>query len=650
MLKRFFSAAIALMLVSRSLAILPCRADNGDVTYRDVTYHGVEVNGGEVIRGADISSVISLENSGVVFRNSKGEPQDIFQTLKDAGVNYIRVRVWNDPSDGNGNTYGGGANDVNTAVKIAERCAKYDLKLLVDFHYSDFWADPSAQRVPKAWKNYDLSQKAEALKNFTRESLEKIKATGVTIGMVQIGNETLGGMCGETEWDRTTVLMKAGSEAVRKFDKNILIAVHFPNPAMEGNFEWISGVLDKAGLDYDVFASSYYPFWHGSLSNLTNQLQYISQKYNKYVMVAETSWVSSFDDYDGSKNTIWAGSELNDGSVYGVNVQGQIDSVTDVFQAVADVGPKGIGVFYWEPAWIKVGDDAGSNAVLWEKYGSGAGTTAAGAYTDWAGAPEGSAVDNQALFDQDGKPMDSLYVFEHIFSSAGKNLISNPGFENDGQTSSPSGWTIKNTTSGEYSKFEVNSEQTRTGKYAAHWYSPVDFKESRLTGEFTVSEDGNYTFSSYISGEKSSYVADVYVNGEWKCKDTGEVSGFGIWNTVKNKFYASAGDKVKVEFIINGWSGSYGSIDDCSLYQDAKNDKPQRDDRQDDPGKQHEEPLKGDVDQNGLLNVSDIVFFEKYLFGTENLNDELVFSQADINSDGKADIVDFILLKSLLSE
>lgn len=627
MLKKTMISLIAILLASGSISV---NAESVQpAVYKDVAYHGVEVNGGEVIKGVDISSVISLENSGVVFKNESGMPKDIFLTLKEAGVNYIRVRIWNDPFDEKGNTYGGGANDINTAVKIARRCAEYDLKMLVDFHYSDFWADPSSQKAPKAWENYSVSQKADAIRSFTMDSLKKIKATGVEIGMVQVGNETLGGMCGETEWDKTTVLMKAASETIRTFDKNILIAVHFPNPAMEGTYEWISGVLDKYHLDYDVFATSYYPFWHGSLDNLTSQLKYISEKYNKYVMVAETSWLNSYEDFDGSSNTLWYGAELGDGKDYGISEQGQIDSVSNVFQAIADVGSKGIGVFYWEPAWIKVGDDPVKNAELWEKYGSGAGTVAAGPYNDWEGASLGSAVDNQALFDQDGKPLSSLYVFKHIYNSKSQNLIQNPGFENDGYTVNPSGWQIKNTTSGEHSKFEIDSEQNRTGKYAAHWYSPTDFKESRLTCECNISENGEYEFTSFISGENASYTADIYINGEWKCKDTGEVSGYGLWNTVRNKFSADKGDRVKIEFIINGWDGSYGSIDDCSLYKKDKSSQ------------RH----KGDVLNDELIKASDIMKLRNYFLGIDTLQDMDRYA-ADMNSDDRIDIMDFILLKN----
>ncbi|MBR2599381.1 MAG: glycosyl hydrolase 53 family protein, partial [Erysipelotrichaceae bacterium] len=128
----------------------------------------------DFIMGADISSVIALENAGVKFYGWDGNEQDIFKTLAESGVNYIRVRVWNDPFDEEGNGFGGGNNDVETAVLIAQRAKKYGLKLLVDFHYSDFWADPGKQMVPRAWKDMDVDTKAEALYQYTRDSLQKI--------------------------------------------------------------------------------------------------------------------------------------------------------------------------------------------------------------------------------------------------------------------------------------------------------------------------------------------------------------------------------------------------------------------------------------------------------------------------------------------
>lgn len=114
------------------------------------------------------------------------------------------------------------------------------------------------------------------------------------------------------------------------------------------------------------------------------------------------------------------------------------------------------------------------------------------------------------------------------------------------------------------SKFEINGEQVRNGKNAMHWYSPNEFKESRVTKTVRVMKDGHYIFTGYLSGERASYVADIYVNDKWVGKDTGEVRNYEYWNKVRVEFDAKAGDNIKIEFIINGWDGSYGSIDDCS--------------------------------------------------------------------------------------
>ena len=127
--------------------------------------------GDDFICGMDVSSIISLEESGVSFYNETGDEQDIFKTLKESGVNYIRVRVWNNPTDENDNSYGGGHNDLATATAIGIRATTYSMPLLVDFHYSDFWADPAKQQAPKAWASMDLAQKSSALYDYTYASL-----------------------------------------------------------------------------------------------------------------------------------------------------------------------------------------------------------------------------------------------------------------------------------------------------------------------------------------------------------------------------------------------------------------------------------------------------------------------------------------------
>ena len=189
--------------------------------------------------GCDVSSLISEEKSGVVYYNDKGEEQDLLLTLAENGVNTIRIRVWNDPYDENGKGYGGGNNDVDTAIEIGKRATQYGMGCIIDFHYSDFWADPAKQMAPKAWADMDIDAKREALYNFTYDSLKKILDAGVNVKMVQIGNETTTGMSGETKTSSICKLIISGSEAVRKlqeeYEKDILIAIHQTNPVSSDN-------------------------------------------------------------------------------------------------------------------------------------------------------------------------------------------------------------------------------------------------------------------------------------------------------------------------------------------------------------------------------------------------------------------------------
>ena len=374
----------------------------------------------DFIRGVDISSVIALEESGVRFYNEEGDEQDVFTTFSEAGVNYVRVRIWNDPSDSGGNGYGGGNNDLDTAIAIGKRATANGMKLLVNFHYSDFWADPAKQKAPKAWAGLGFEEKKQALHDYTKTSLQAMVDAGIDIGMVQVGNETNGQMAGENDWTRMSELFNAGSRAVREVDPDILVALHFTNPEASGRYANYAQMLQANNVDYDVFASSYYPFWHGTLSNLTAVLKQVADTYGKKVMVAETSYTYTREDGDGHGNTAPGGSGQT--IDYPVTVQGQAHALRDVFEAVAKVGEAGIGVFYWEPAWLPVGprQSLEQNKTIWERYGSGWASSYAAEYDPhdagaWYG---GSAVDNQALFDFQGRPLSSIHVFRYIDTGA----------------------------------------------------------------------------------------------------------------------------------------------------------------------------------------------------------------------------------------
>lgn len=381
----------------------------------------------DFIKGVDVSSYISEINSGVTYKDWDGNvlsQQEFFALLKDSGVNYVRIRVWNNPYNRTGNGYGGGNNDINTAVAIGKLATQAGMKVLIDFHYSDFWADPAKQSAPKAWKNYSVSEKAEAINTFTKNSLRTLLDAGIDVGMVQVGNETNNGMAGETQIADKCALYKAGCQAVRSvadnYGKDISIAIHYTNPETSGRYPSYAADLEQYEVDYDVFATSYYPYWHGTLSNLTSVLSAVADTYGKQVMVAEVSYAYTLEDGDGHENSI--GKKDADSLVYSATVQGQANAVRDVMQAVAEVGQSGIGVFYWEPAWIPVetytkeaSDILESNKQKWETYGSGWASSFAGEYEEdaatWHG---GSSWDNQAMFDFYGNPLASLNVFRYV--------------------------------------------------------------------------------------------------------------------------------------------------------------------------------------------------------------------------------------------
>ena len=381
----------------------------------------------DFIRGVDISSVLAEEESGVIYYNEDGREQDIFETLAENGVNYIRVRVWNDPYDENGNSYGGGGNDTAKAAEIGKRAAKYGIKLCVDYHYSDFWADPSKQMCPKAWEGMEIENKSEALRQFTEESLTEIIDAGGHVGMVQIGNEINNGIAGETDWTKRRQLLQAGSAAVRevssKTGNDIQIAVHFTDVSDQAGILAIAEKLKEKEIDYDIFAVSYYPFWHGTTDNLTDTLKKVSETYNKKVLVAENSYPYTTSDGDGSGNSI---GEADIVPGYPATVQGQANEIRDVCAAVAAVGDAGLGYFYWEPAWLPVGiweegaADAdqvlAANQKIWEQYGSGWASSYAAAYDpkDAGVYYGGSSWDNQALFDYSGHPLESLKTFLYL--------------------------------------------------------------------------------------------------------------------------------------------------------------------------------------------------------------------------------------------
>ena len=400
-------------------------ADSVDIVKEEAEPEGEEVEmetwktaidglADDFIFGMDVSSLLVEEKSGVKYYDFDGNEQDALKTFADAGINYIRLRVWNDPYDENGNGYGGGNNDLPTAIELGKRATGYGMRVLIDFHYSDFWADPQKQILPKAWVGMGLSEKSSALYDYTKDSLTQLLDSGVDVGMVQIGNEINYGLSGESNIDNIIELLKAGSKAVREVSnergKDIGIVVHYTDIGKkEGVFSLIEKLVNN-GLDFDMMGLSYYPYWHGDLKNMSSVIGYISEKFGKKVFIAETSYCYTTEDGDGFANRVSKSDLVED---YPATPEGQASFMHDLYENVNNAG--GIGVFYWEGAWIPVGPASADNSPIWEKYGSGWASSYASDYDkDAAEYYGGCSWDNQTFFDFNGHPLESMKVFKYM--------------------------------------------------------------------------------------------------------------------------------------------------------------------------------------------------------------------------------------------
>ena len=460
----------------------------------------------DFIMGMDISSVMSEFASGVTYKDFEGNTidniTDFCKFLAENGITHIRVRVWNDPYDANGNGYGGGNCDVATAAEIAEGCRAAGLKMLIDFHCSDFWADPGKQQVPKAWSGYTLEQKADAVEEFIGASLRTIDPNHETIDMVQVGNETTGSFVGESGAENMCKLFSAGAKAIRAYNEEVKVVIHVTNPEKGRVTTWAKN-LDTYAVDYDVLATSYYPYWHGTLANLQSELAAVKANYGKDTMVAETSYAYTLEDSDGHSNTVRVGNnDSGANTLQPFSVQGQATAIRNVMETVNNAG--GLGVFYWEPAWITVGDITGlsgdeletqiaANKEAWETYGSGWAASYGGEYNPedagkWYG---GSAVDNEAMFYPDGTPTAGLYVWNYVKTGAVSRYVSVESITNPEETiDANAAFTLPETVVVNYNSGEMDE----TVAWNEEEVAAID---TAVSGVYTVS--GTVTFSKEIN-------------------------------------------------------------------------------------------------------------------------------------------------------
>jgi beta-galactosidase len=246
---------------------------------------------GKII-GADISFLPELEAQGIKF-SDKGVEKDAIQILKDHGFNYIRLRIFNDPAQDSGYSPGKGFCNLEYTKQMAKRVKDAGMKLLLDFHYSDYWADPGKQYKPAAWKNLSFEQLKTALYDYTKKVMQELKDQGTLPEMVQVGNEINHGIV----WpdgsianpDGMAQLFAAGVAAVKAVNPATIIMLHVALGGQNDESKFVIDNMVKRGVHFDVIGESYYPKWHGNLSDLEYNLADLSQRYNKDVIVVEYS-------------------------------------------------------------------------------------------------------------------------------------------------------------------------------------------------------------------------------------------------------------------------------------------------------------------------------------------------------------------------
>ena len=335
------------------------------------------------ILGADISSLNKSEDMGGVYRDTDGTEGDALEILRLHGLNYARLRVWVDPADG----YHG----REEILEMALRLRSLGIQLLVDFHYSDNWADPGKQFKPAAWNDYGFEQLRQALYDHTFAVCSSLVVQGTPPDMVQLGNEINAGMLwpdGDyNHMDNLAALLTAGYQAVRDCSPSTLVMLHIAEGGDNDLARWWFDNMTRREVPFDVIGISYYPFWHGSLVQLQYNLNDVSARYERDVIVVETAYPFT-DQEDDSHPNIVNSSMVIPG--YPFTPEGQRAMLREIMAIVRAVpNGRGLGIFYWDATWTAVTGNG------WDSTDPGS----------------GNAWENQALFDFDDRGLPALDEF-----------------------------------------------------------------------------------------------------------------------------------------------------------------------------------------------------------------------------------------------
>lgn len=616
-LKKVILSAITATMISCSLPFTALAA---------VQVNPIENLSTDFIKGADVSIMPELERNGAKFYDN-GIEQDGLTILKNHGVNWIRVRIWNNPYVVGPEGVGGGNTDEAKAIEMAKRAKALGMKVLVDFHYSDFWVDPGQQKKPDAWKNDSGDKLVDDVYAYTAKVMQDFNAQGVTPDMVQVGNELNNGML----WPEAQLtednpngykflakLLNAGLQAVHDNDKDnkVKTMIHLAGVDVNLYHTFFDNLIVKNKVnDFDIIGMSFYPFWHGTMDDLKNTMNDVSAKYNKDVIAVETAFGYTLEDADFEKNNFGTNEEKVGG--YKATVQGQATGLRDVMATVASVNDnRGLGIFYWAPDW-----------VINEKVG-------------WKSNGGGNGWDNLTLFDTKGNALESMDTFNLVSDPNNQyiepqvtaintvdvkdvSLYSNVDlpqtvgvvYSNDAVKNmsvkwdvakpifaKPGNYTISGTVEGLAQKAIANIEvknkmnlvlngnfenETLNGwdivgdssainlawnqgdvrdKCAMHYWNNKPFNviiKQKLKGL----SDGKYTLSCWTQGNglASKYQLFVKQNGVEMTTDIKD-DGWNRWHQTSIKNIEVKNGEVEIGFILNGRPDTWGSIDDIEFY------------------------------------------------------------------------------------
>ena len=319
------------------------------------------------VRGADLSFLPQLEEAGVHYRDLAGRIQPAERILAAQGANHLRVRVWVNPPTG--------YSDAGRALALARRGHRAGMKIVLDPHYSDFWADPGKQPIPAGWPT-DLPGLTAKVRSYTRDLVRAFAAQGTPVDLFQMGNEITNGLLwpvgqlypasGEQQWPEFTALLKAGIAGAREGAGRhpMRVMLHIDKGGLMADTRWFFDNITAQGVPFDVIGQSYYPMWHGSLADLQANLSDSVTRYTKPVLIAETAYPWTFEDGDRRGNIVGPDTVLPDGARYPATPAGQAgfyQGVRDVLSTVP--GGNGLGFLAWEPEWVPgVGWEPGAEA------------------------------------------------------------------------------------------------------------------------------------------------------------------------------------------------------------------------------------------------------------------------------------------------